>query len=147
MGRHAPPFPFPAFGATIASAIGIWAISYTAYAVVTEGPSYAVWVLPYLVFGGLLVGVPLVAALVLLVVYPVLLVLRRTAGVGLPAVLVTGAACGLLVRAVVGMLWAEPEIRFLPVPVALAAGLGAAAVWWRSWRQPPSPSLRGRGPL
>jgi hypothetical protein len=80
-----------------------------------------------------------------LVAYPVLLLLRRTIGVGLPAVLAVGAACGLLVRLMVGILWAEPEIRFLPVPVALAAGLGAAAVWWRNWRRPPSLRIRGRG--
>lgn len=140
-------FPFPAFVATVFSAIGIWAVSYFAYAVVTEGPTHAAWIVPYLVLGGLLFGAPLATALVLLVAYPALLLLRRTIGVGLPAVLVTGAACGLLVRVVVGILWAEPEIRFLPLPVALVAGLGAAVVWWRSWRRPPALRLRGRGTI
>lgn len=140
-------FPFPAFLAAVLSGIGIWVVGYCAYAVVTEGPSHATWIIPYLVLGGLLFGAPLAAALVLLVAYPALFLLRRTIGVGLPAVLVTGAVCGLLVRVVVGILWAEPEIRFVPVPVALVAGLAAAGVWWRSWRRPPSLRLRGRGTI
>lgn len=128
------------------TALGLWFALMFTHAFVLRGPLDAGALVPYLIMGGVLFGAPVVSSLLVLVALPAWLLLRRTVGVTLGRALLAGGACGLLARHVVGRLWGEPELLFVPIPVVLLAGIGTAWVWWRTWSGP-DVMLPGRGAL
>ena len=117
----------------VPAALGTWIAAYFVYAVFVEGPVRAVLLVPYTLMGALLFGTQIVVPMVAVAAVPLYLAMRWTVGVRLVPTLVAGAVAGLAARWVAGTLWGQPEIRFLPVPVVLAAGVATAYVWWRSW--------------
>lgn len=122
-----------AFLAAAPASLGLWLATLYVHEHVTAGPVMAAGRVPYMIMGGVLFGVPIVIGLIVLIAWPALLVLRRTIGVTLPMAIFAGAACGLVVRQVVAVMWAQPELSFLPVSVVLVTGAGTGWVWWRVW--------------
>ena len=122
-----------AFLAAAPASLGLWLATLYVHEHVTAGPVIAAGRVPYMIMGGVLFGVPIVIGMIVLIAWPALLVLRRTTGVTLPIAIFAGAACGLVVRQVVAVMWAEPELSFLPVSVVLVTGAGTGWVWWRVW--------------
>ena len=122
-----------AFLAAAPASLGLWLATLYVHEHVTAGPVIAAGRVPYMIMGGVLFGVPIVIGMIVLIAWPALLVLRRTIGVTLPMAIFAGAACGLVVRQVVAVMWAEPELSFLPVSVVLVTGAGTGWVWWRVW--------------
>jgi hypothetical protein len=143
----APGSALTAFFAAIPTALGLWIAALYAYTHILSGPGIAAARLPYMIMGGVLFGVPLLVAVVLCIAWPAHLVLQRTIGVSLPVALVTGAVCGVTGHVAVGALWGQPELGFVPLPVAIAKGVGTAWVWWRVWSRPPVSSRAHRGAI
>ncbi|MBR9989130.1 MAG: hypothetical protein KFH98_05200 [Gemmatimonadetes bacterium] len=128
----------PAFLAAVPASLVLWMLSYHAYVHTVHGMARAAYMVPYILTGGLLFGLPLILGIMALVAWPAFLLLRSTMGVTLPATLVAGALCGFVAREATRLLWAQPEFGFLPVPVVLVTGIGTAWVWWRVWTATPS---------
>jgi hypothetical protein len=125
----------PAFFAALPAALVLWMTSLFLYNLVTAGAARAAGLVPYMIMGGVLFGLPVIIGMLVLVAAPLALLLRRFLGITLPITLLAGAAMGLIARAVVVGLWAEPEAAFVPVPVALVTGVGTAWVWWGACRR------------
>lgn len=136
----------PAFLAAVPVSLVLWMVSYYAYAHFVHGAARAAIMVPYVIMGGAFFGLPLIIGIMALVAWPGFLLLRSTLGVTLPATLVTGAMCGLIARETTRLLWGLPELGFVPVPVALATGVGTAWVWWRLWTAPLSSGHDGSRP-
>jgi hypothetical protein len=125
----------PAFLAALPAALVLWMASLFLYNLVTAGPTRAAGLVPYMIMGGVLFGLPLLIGMLVLVAAPLALLFHRFFRITLPITLTAGAAMGLITRAVVVGLWAEPESSFVPVTVALVTGIGTAWVWWGAWRR------------
>lgn len=125
------------------SGLVLWLILYTFHASLTQGPTIAARQMPYLLMGAVLFAAPVALVVIVALGAPAYLALRHIERIALPIVLTVGAAGGLLCRIVVAHLWNEPEINFVPVPVVVIAGAGAAAVWWKAWHQTGDTTVRG----
>lgn len=132
---HSTPPVLPAFFAALPAALVLWMISLFLYNLVTAGATRAAGLVPYMIMGGVLFGLPVLIGMLVLVAAPLALLLRRFFSITLPITLAAGAVMGLVARAVVVVLWAEPETAFVPVPVALVTGIGTAWVWWGACRR------------
>jgi len=136
-----------AFVLAVPAALGTWFVAHFVYVLVSSGPGRAIGLVPYMLLGAVLFGLPAVIAVIGVVAFPAFLLLRRASRITMASTLAAGAACGLLLRESVALLWAEPELSYVPVPVALAAGLGAALAWWSSWDRRRERSPMGRGTI
>jgi hypothetical protein len=132
---HSTPPVLPAFLAALPAALVLWMTSLFLYNLVTAGAARAAGLVPYMIMGGVLFGLPVIIGMLVLVAAPLALLLRRFFRITLPITLAAGAAMGLIARAVVVGLWAQPEAAFVPVPVALVTGIGTAWVWWGACRR------------
>lgn len=121
-----------AFLVALPAALVLWMSSLFLYNVVTAGATRAAGLVPYMIMGGVLFGLPLLLGLLVLLAAPLALLLHRFFRITLPITLTAGTALGLIGRAAVVGLWGEPEAAFVPVPVALVTGIGTAWVWWRA---------------
>ena len=128
---------FLAFAAAVPAALLLWMTSLYLHTYVTEGAVRAAGLVPYMIMGGVLVGVPTTVALLTLVALPVWLVLRRVR-ISLPLTMTVGALCGVIARGVITDMWGEPEAGFLPMTVVLITGAGTGAVWWYLTERKPS---------
>ena len=115
------------------AALVIWAGTYLVYDVSAFGVNHAAHIAPQLILGAVLFGVPVLACTLSLVAIALYLFLRRSRPLPLKWALVAGAGCGLLVRAGVETLWAQPEIAYVPAPVVLIVGVATAGLWWHVW--------------
>lgn len=118
------------------AALVVWLCALETWVYITQGPLRAMGLLPYAIMGGVLMGLPLVAALILLFAFPLSLALRRTIGVSLQAGVIAGALCGVIARLVVDHAFGLPETLFLPWPVVLATGAITGWIWWRAAQNP-----------
>lgn len=134
-----------AFCVALPAAVALWIPLFFLHALIVHGPYRASLMLPYVLMGGILFGLPLVFLILLCIAIPAWSLLRSTVGVTLPRTLVAGAACGLLARELARHSWGQPELSFLPVSVVLLAGTGTAWVWWNAWSGPPDSSATHRG--
>jgi len=134
-----------AFLLTAPLAIGIWIGCLMAYTILVHGQAQAFLLTPYMITGGILFGLPIVTLALAFLAVPSFLFLRWRRRVTLPAAVMVGAVIGLLARGLVAAELGQPEVRFLPLPVAVSAGVLSALAWWRLWTGSGAAWPRGRG--
>ena len=126
----------PAFMLAVPAAVALWMGAFFTYTLVMDGIVRAAQLAPYILIGGVLFGLPIAAAAVACLAVPAFLLLRRLSAVTRGSALAAGAVVGVSAREAIRHALAQPELGFVPLPVVLLTGLGAAALWWRTSNRP-----------
>ena len=118
------------------------------HTLVTDGPARAFGLVPYLLMGGVLFGLPVVCLVILAVALPSFALLRLLRlDFTLARALVLGAGSGVAARELVRGLLGRPESDFVPLVVVLLTGAATAWIVWRGWADGKENPVRGRGTI
>lgn len=123
--------PLAGFLISSPAAFAVWIVCLHTWTHLTRGPVDAAGITLYALIGGVLFGLPILAATILFVALPFSWLLERAIGITPRTAVVAGALCGVIVRLVVEQMWGQPEIRFVPWPVVLLTGAVTGWIWWR----------------